>query len=500
MSAAIALATHPRAFAYYGLALAALLVLALGSTKGLVVVIGITLACVSIAHPFAGLVVLIFANTSFQVLGSSHIIGTPASLAKMFGAIVVTSLIFHAAFARWRFTASPMYIAIFGYFLSVFLWDFAIQNPETAPFEGTIRFVMMVLLATAVATIGGQTQQSLDRTLMAMCAAIGMTGILGLAEHFVPALALESDDPRLAQGALGAVIDDESLAGVTIKRITGGIGDANWLAYTLAMAIPLLVYFWHRYTTFYMRSIVLALAGLMLIGLVLSYTRTGFLGLAVALVYLLIRGVVPYKPFFFAAFMGLCVASVYLPPGFMERMFSAKYLEEGSTPIRKLYFAKAVEIWQGSPVFGEGYKGFGIHFYNGVLDNLPPDFRLQAMANEMERAVFEGRQLVSNIGTHNVYLELLVEYGLVGAIPYFMVFILAIREMIRVEQRGPPHLRILAICLTASLLAFLTCGMLGHAKYLKFLWLTLGFTMAVARISAIGDSNTQSLLQVGRRR
>jgi O-antigen ligase len=496
--AILGFATSPRSFAIYGMGVTALLILALGSTKGLAIVIGAIIACVAIAHPMAGLIVVIFANTSFQVLGSSHIIGAPASLSKMFGAITITSLLFHVLFARWKITASPMYMMMFLFFFSVFVWDFIQRNPETGPFEGTIRYVMMVLLATTVATFGGQSQKALDHTLLAMYAAIALTGVIGLAEHFVPALAIPSDDPRLALGAIGAVVDNESLSGVTIKRITGGIGDANWLAYTLAMAIPLLIYMWHRFEGPLMRVLTMGFAGLMLIALVLSYTRTGFLGLAVGMLYLAIRRVIPFKPFIAAAFMGLAVTMIYLPPGFMDRMFSKQYLKEGSTPIRKLYFTKAIEIWQENPIAGRGYKGFGINFYERLLDDLPDDHRLQSMADAMERAVVDGRELVSNIGTHNLELEILVEYGLFGAFAYFGLFILTIREMLRIEARGPPHLRILAICITASLLAFLTCGLFGHAKYLKFLWLTYGLAMAAARVSAIGDSPTRSLLQVSR--
>lgn len=498
--AILSLATRPRSFAIYGIGLTALLILAMGSTKGLVLVIGATIACVAVARPMVGLVVVIFANTSFQVLGSSHIIGAPASLAKMFGAITVAALLVHVLFARWKITASPMYSMIFVFFISVFGWDMIQQNPETGPFEGTIRYVMMVLLATTVATFGGQSQKALDHTVIAMGAAIAVTGIIGLAEHFVPALALASDDPRLAKGAIGAVVDTESLPGVVIKRITGGIGDANWLAYTLAMAIPLLIYMWRRFEGALMRILTLGFACLMMIALVLSYTRTGFLGLGVGILYLAIRRVIPLKPFLAATFVGLAVTMVYLPDGFLDRMFSKKYLKQGSTPIRKLYFTKAIEIWKEHPIAGRGYKGFGINFYHRVLDNLPEDYRLQAMANEMEKAVVEGRELVSNIGPHNLELEIFVEYGLLGAIGYFGLFIMAIREMLRIEARGPPHLRILAICITASLLAFVTCGLFGHAKYLKFLWLTYGLAMAAARVSAIGDSPTRNLLQVGRYR
>jgi len=466
-----------------------------GATKGLVVVLALIIVSVAFVHPMTGLTIAVFANTSLQVLGSSHIIGAPASLSKIFGAVTVGALILHMAYAKWKITASPIYIPILAFLVVVFAWDTQVANPETGFFEGTIRLFLMILLCTTVATFAGQSQRKLDQTVLAFIFAISLTGIIGLAEHFLPSLALKSDDPRLAQGAIGGIIDAESLTGVVIKRITGGIGDANWLSYTIAMAVPLLIYGWHRWTSFWSRSLILSLGGLQLIALVLSYTRTGFMGLAVAFVYLLLRRVLPLRPVMAIIVMGLAMSMVYLPPGFMDRMFSSKYLKEGSTPIRRLYFEYAVEIWKDQPVFGYGYKGFGINFYNRVMATSPDSHRLAWWQDDLENSVVDGRELVSNIGAHNLELELLIEYGLLGAFLYFSIFWVAFSEMRKVMVRGPPHLRILAIAISAGLLAFLTCGFLGHAKYLKFLWLLFGLAMAVRRVSLVGDSPTRSLFE-----
>lgn len=488
------------AFAAYGFAIAAVLILGMGPLKGLVIVIGITIACVSLAHPMTGLIIAIFANTSMQVLGSSHVTGMPASMSKIFGAITVGALLLHVLFANWKITASPIYRPILLFFLVVLTWDFVIINPETGFLEGTIRLLMMLLLATATATFAGQSQRALDTVVLALMCAIGLTGIIGLAEHFVPSLAIQSDDPRLAKGALGGIVDSESLRGVAIKRITGGIGDANWLSYSIAMAVPLIVYAWIRWKSAWMRTLILTLGALQLIALVLSYTRTGFLGLGVAGLYLIIRRAVPLRPMLFIMMLSLVGGMVYLPPGFLDRMFSKQYLKDGSTPLRRLFFVHGAQLWREKPVFGYGYKGFGVNFYDRVLSDTPEDIRVVAWVDDLEQSVIEGRELVSNIGAHNLELEVLIEYGLLGTILYFGIFAVTIREMFRIEARGPPHLRILAIAITASLIAFLVCGLLGHAKYLKFLWLMFGLAMAARRISDAGDSPTRSLFEAAIRK
>ena len=487
-------AMHPKTNLFYGIALAGALILMAGPLKGLVVVLGLMVVFLALINPIMGLAVVVFANTSFQILGSSHITGAPLSLSKMFGAFTLGALLLHLWFAEWKITKSSLYKPLLGFLLVVFGWDLMVQNPETYLMEGTSRLIQMSLLLVLVSTIAGQSWRSLDATVWIFSAAVATTGIIGSMEHFLPQLAIESDDPRLALGALGGIIDRESLSGVVIKRITGGVGDANWLAYTIAMALPLLIYAWHRWEGFWPRFFVLLLGLLQLTALVLSYTRTGFLGLGVAGLYLLWRRMVPLRPMLFLIALAIPLGAFYMPEGFVDRMFSEKYLKEGSTPLRKLYVTKAAQFWLKQPVFGYGYKGYGIHFYEEMLTRWPEDYRLQAWAVEMKRSVEEGRELVSNIGPHNLELEILVEYGAVGFVFYFAIFVFAFRELSMAEGRGPPLLRVLAICVKAGLVAFLVCGLLGHAKYLKFLWLLLGLSIAVKRVALAGDTPVKTLM------
>lgn len=487
-------ASQTLVFAIGALAIVVPVFLILEPVKAIILSIGLVVVVVSLLQPIVGLWINLLANTSFQVLGSAHIIGAPASLSKMMGVVSIAAVLLHMMFAGWKATKSPMYYSLALFLIPVMGWDLMTNHPEIGSMEGTVRFVLMIFLLFHTSTIGGQNRRSLEMLVIGLFAAIAICGIIGLAEHFLPSLAIESDDPRLAQGAIGAVIDRESLDGVALKRITGGIGDANWLAYSVAMTLPLIVYLWHRWPGFWPRSLFSLMAALQLIALVYSFTRTGFLGLGLAFVYLVYRGVIPLRPILASSAICFAVALVALPQGFTERMFSVSYLKEGSTPLRGYFVSEAWQIFLEKPVFGHGYRLFGPRFYDGLVTNLPEDTRLQAWARETRKSVEDGRELVTNIGTHNLQLELLVEYGLFGALIYFSLFVVAWREAGKIEATGPPALRILAIALKASLLAFLACGLLGHAKYLKLLWLIFGILMAARRVSAVGDSPVSALL------
>jgi len=90
-----------------------------------------------------------------------------------------------------------------------------------------------------------------------------------------------------------------------------------------------------------------------------------------------------------------------------------------------------------------------------------------------------------------------VEYGLVGLGLYALMIGIVWREATRLEQTGPPHLRLLAICIKAGLVAFLVCGFLGHNKYLKILWIMIGLLLAARRVGLMGESGSRSLLSRG---
>ncbi|MBN2374996.1 MAG: O-antigen ligase family protein [Sedimentisphaerales bacterium] len=456
------------------------LLYSLQGVKGLALIAGLIFAAYIFKHPLIGCVLLIFSGTCFQIIGSSHMTGLPLSLPKIFGILTLGSFIYYCYRNKPALTYSPQMAAL-GIFALVFIASALIQPDKANSMIGLAKFFQLYLFYFLISNLGGINKKSLLILCGALTIAIGICGLIGVMEHFLPGLSIESDDPRLGQGAIGAIMDRESIASGDIKRITGGLADANWLAYTIATVLPLTVFWWRNFTRLSYRLVTFSIIILQCLGMVLAYTRAGMLGLGVAVLVLIKKKLIPIAPMLVLVALGTLVALVWQPEGFTERIFSTKYLKEGSTPMRRDLFNAAIRMAKEKPIFGYGYGRFGYEF----MDRLNTDMRMRlgAMGADLANAIERGQEQVHNIGAHSMYLEVVVEYGIVGLIPFMAFLWFVLKDLMLVQKFGNQWQVDLAICLFAGAIAFYICALFGHAKTLKCLWIVAGLAAALRRVT-----------------
>ena len=163
--------------------------------------------------------------------------------------------------------------------------------------------------------------------------------------------------------------------------------------------------------------------------------------------------------------------------------------------MRKDLTGSALQFALERPILGYGYGQFGIQFVARLNTDLAKT--VGAWGFELEKLVNEGREYAHNIGAHNLYLEVVVEYGLAGLIPFIAFMALALYDLRIAERWGTEQDRLLAICIAAGVIGFYVCGLFVHAKYMKILWLLAGFAAAHRRVVLIeaasrGTALTQS--------
>lgn len=452
-----------------------------GPTMAAGAVLGVGLAAAIYMRPVFGLGLMLLSGTALQILGSAHIIGAPVSLNKIAGAATVGVWTVRSILLRVPITWSPQMPALFCFIFAV--WASSLVSPDQAEsMEGLSRYIQLALLTFMIANIAGESERTLDISLIALTASMSLSAIIGLMEFLLPGLSIESDDPSLVQGNIGAIIDRDSLEGTVVKRITGGLSEANWFSYTLAAVVPINLYLFHRFRQQGARCLILMAATLQCVGIVLSFTRSALIAMAVTIAYLVMRGRLPLKPLLVAGMMGAGGFIVWNPAG-LERVYSVAYAEQGSTPHRVYLFLGGVALVQERPIIGFGYNQYGPNFHRW-LRTVPevPEY-VEQWERALEDRVASGDERFEWVMPHNTVLQIWVEFGLLGLITFGALYALMMHDLRQARRYGDPLRQLLADCLLASAVGFMVCALFGHLAMTKIVWMLAGFAAALRRVA-----------------
>lgn len=436
------------------------------------VILAIVISIVILMRPEVGVVLTIFTSIIW-LIGSIRLPGIPfLGPSQISIALTLIAWILWATTRRIPLTYSPHIVPLGLFFLVVACSPFT----AGAPFSSTVTAFQKYLMAFMPYFLISNTiitRPAVDRLVWVILSVMAGSLALALLELYLPGI-----EHNMGIIQLGARIDPSVSTG-PIKRVTGGLGDGNWFSYTVATCVPLAVYLFRTTRRQLVQLLAAAMIGLMCYGIVLSYTRAGFIGLAAAMFYLLCRQKLPLLPIAAAVIFGLITSPLWVPKGFMERVLSVKYLKTGSSDLRKQIVGIAAELFMERPVFGYGYQQFGPLFMERVTS---PEGR------EMARLSDIGDEPSVYLQAHNLFLDLGVSFGIAGAF-FFAIFILFLfLELGQVQVRGSPMDEELATALKACFIAFLVCGLFGHSQEQKILWVLAGMVAGFRRSVLEGNS------------
>lgn len=246
-----------------------------------------------------------------------------------------------------------------------------------------------------------------------------------------------------------------------LMRSRGGYSglsqDPNDLALSLNIAIPF-VWYLFEYTEKRFEKILLGvMLALCIIGVVVTYSRGGFLGLLGLFLWMMVIQV--KKRGIGALLKGLILAAVFfaLAPGsYSERILtigdSSKDVT-GSSDVRWTLMKEAVNITMEHP-FGAGLK----------------------MHNVLIKRVNSAM-----VGVHSAFLEVAADLGVIGLVLFSLVFWKLMRSMQQIRASPLSSLKTvgLAEATEVSLVAFGVSGMFLAVAYQVPFYLLAGITIAV---------------------
>jgi O-antigen ligase len=198
-----------------------------------------------------------------------------------------------------------------------------------------------------------------------------------------------------------------------LRRFTAGDTDPNDLAMTLALALPMAWYLGTTHRQTLVRWISRAYLPVGVLAILLTGSRGGLLTMIVALLVVpltmdrLTTGRLVTAVAMLAISAGL--AAAYIPHTIVERLSTTgAEVETGDLGNRRVIWRAGFHAFERRPLTGYGTSGF-------------------------KRAVTPELGAASNVA-HNTYLSVLVEQGIVGLIPYLLMFVAVYRAIGRLPK------------------------------------------------------------------
>ncbi len=248
-----------------------------------------------------------------------------------------------------------------------------------------------------------------------------------------------------------------------IKGWGGMLGNPNDVACILALMLPFTVIYallkrgWKRWIFF-------GFAGISVIAILFTYSRSGFLALLASsglIIWKLTRGRRIRMLLPVVALAGVLLAA--MPGRYMARLSTIFNPETDTTQSaqgRQEQMKRAAVVAIRRPIFGVGMGNY--HIYG-----------------------------IRELRAHNAYLETAAELGVIGLIAFLVIIFAPLLSLRRIERetspKGPapdPEIYTLSVCHQASIVAFIVYGFFGSVQYDSYIYSLVAYAVALRRIRA----------------
>ncbi len=450
----------------------------LGGKLAIYGLLGALLFIVFVSYPVLGL----YATTIMLLLsGSSGIVGFVGDSSAI--AVTGSKLCGTAALAAWlinllsrklRLEFNPPIMLLTAFCGWALVGSVLSLDPSQTISEWVRVITILGFFFLAVNTLNTTRNLHTFILIILMCG-LAMAAI-AVVQYVLPQYHIAIQEAAGSLGAIdGAYIDQESLQGEAALRVSGRTGHSNWLAMFLLVVLPLNAYWFAVAKSNKEKLLAAATAGIEVVALVLTYTRTGLVVAIVIAAMMVIKRFVRITPQRIIAFLlAMVIAWILLPGAYKERVLSPKqYTGSRSVQSRMALQTAAARYSFENPVTGLGLGGFGLNFTRENNDT----------AQTMKWMVQHRGWQEIFIGTHNLYLQIACDTGYVGLILFLGFYVTMLRAIYQAEDRfrkeGDKQGEALASSLFISLIGFLFIAVFLHALSQKIWWMVAAAAVVI---------------------
>ncbi len=266
----------------------------------------------------------------------------------------------------------------------------------------------------------------------------------------------------------------------TVVRLTSSVGDANGVAVFLVAGLTIAgaIAIGARRASL-ARPIAIAAVPLFMATFIITGSRSGVLALTVALIAMVAfagrRKAKALVLALLAALAAFLVFATFAPESVKERIAQATPGQVDPEEGRRSLWEVGWRMFEDNPVDGVGLGSFRASSIHYVVDP-------GAGALERTDEVIDLPQ-----DAHNVYLQVLAELGVVGAILFLAVLIFpivcALRGARTFAEAGDSEMEIYARALAVAIVAFYVSNFFLPWTHNKILWVLLGTGPAMLAIA-----------------
>lgn len=283
-------------------------------------------------------------------------------------------------------------------------------------------------------------------------------------------------------------------------RVDVGVGQgggANYLAMVLVMLLPIaLINF--QVGTPRERRFSFLIMPLILMAVVFTGSRSGFIGVGVVVLHQILRSQRKVLALVSAVILGT-VGYVFTPEEHWERFEQGVAPEEGqrrdfAAESRLRLWKASFEMIKESPVLGIGPDNFGL---------VSP--RYAGFYAGRDAAAYVPGLRKAGMVAHNTWIQTLAEGGILSGIPFVAMFVMTFVMLFRLRRRVPkdwPEYRTfhsLSVMLEGIFIGFVVCANFGSYIKVDFMWWYFGAVSALClmveeRLTAARDRARRDII------
>jgi O-antigen ligase len=312
-----------------------------------------------------------------------------------------------------------------------------------------------------------RTRAEVKAAAFALVAAGAVMGAVAIAQQFLGA----ADHSFYGFGQIDATISDAS--GELKSRLSGPIGETNRFAQIMAVLIPIAA-LCAATTSGLKRALWWAAAALICGGMIFAFSRGAIVALALTLPFALLFRAVRVRHLVVTVIVAISVLAVM--PHYAERIASIGQVAMQSIGVGPVGLRNADGASRGRMT---EMKAAGMLFLDHPILGAGPG--LAPYYYQHYAGLVGGKVRADTRRTHNLFLQLAAETGVVGLGAFVLVVAMTFVGLDRARKRLETTDRQLwgVVCgLELALIISLTTSLFLHAAYIRYFWILLGLSAA----------------------